>query len=182
MIADLRRVVAIGLFASIAACGGGAGAADDNRTAARVENAVAFPAASPANASKSAAGAAPDRAAVQPLIDRIYGPYVRGELEGTPDDVQTAGLRAAFARITEADELEADPYCECQDFEHFSYRIASIEPSASGAIVRVAISNFGESTTIVLHLAQEDGQWRVADVGEGDQSVLAMARHAGTGD
>ena len=182
MIAELRRLAAIGLLASIAACSGGAGAADDNGTAARVQNVVAPPAGSPENANKSAAGAAPDRAAVQPLIDRIYGPYVRGELEGTPDDVQTAGLTAAFARITEADELEADPYCECQDFEHFSYRIASIEPSARGATVRVAISNFGEAKTIVLSLAQEGGQWRVADVGEGDQSVLAMARHAGTGD
>ena len=132
---------------------------------------AAVPAAA-ANAASPARTAPDDLAGARALIERIYGAY-----QGDGPDVEavmTPELRAAIARQsgTDGGGLGHDPFCACQDFGNFTYSIQSLEPAEGGAVARVAISNFGEPGIVSLRLARRGSEWLVADVGEGEESLL----------
>jgi hypothetical protein len=126
-----------------------------------------------ANSAAPAAASAPaptaDLAGARRRIDTIYAPYTRGE---TGDYFRsfTPELNAAIDRAGEG-AIEVDPFCDCQDFERMTYRVDSLEPAAGGAVARVAITNFGNSKTIVIRLVRGGDAWLVADVGEGANSL-----------
>jgi hypothetical protein len=102
-------------------------------------------------------------------IDAIYAPYTRGATSHyfrhfTPElnaAIQGAGRMG----------IDADPFCDCQVFGRLTYRVDSLEPTADGAVARVAITNFGDSKTIVIRLVRREEAWLVADVGEGADSL-----------
>lgn len=160
-------VVAL-LLMSACSKGTGGNDASANAGAPAAPNAVvAAPAARPA-------AAAGDLAAARRLIDAVYAPYTRNE---SSDYLRyfTPELNAAIDRAGEG-AIEADPLCECQDTNRFTYNIRSLEPEAGGALARVAITNDGEAKTITLHLVPRGTDWRIADVGEGDHSFARGLR------
>jgi hypothetical protein len=152
----------LGLVLLAGACNWGDTAANTNAGANSVVSHAA-----PANPSAPAPAA--DLAGARQRIDAIYAPYTRG---ATSDYFRnfTPELNAA---IDGADQvgIDADPFCECQDFGRMIYRVDSLEPTAGGAVARVAITNFGDSKTIVIHLVRRGDAWLVADVGEGADSL-----------
>lgn len=121
----------------------------------------------PANA--SAPAPAVDLAGARQRIDAIYAPYTRG---ATSDYFRnfTPELNAAIDGAGEMG-IEADPFCDCQDFGRLTYRVDALEPAADGAVARVAITNFGDSKTIAIRLVRRGDAWLVADVGEGANSL-----------
>ncbi|HVQ10240.1 MAG TPA: hypothetical protein VMS43_17625 [Allosphingosinicella sp.] len=125
------------------------------------------------NLTTPASGAAPapatDLAGARQRIDAIYAPYTRGATSDYSRNF-TPELNAA---IDAADQvgIDADPFCDCQDFGRMTYRVDSLEPSADGAVARVAIANFGDRKTIVIRLVRRGEAWLVADVGEGADSL-----------
>lgn len=144
-------------------------------------NAVVANAAAPAASNAVAAAPAPapaapaaDLAGARRMIDAVYTPYTR---DASDDYFRyfTPELNAAIDRAGEG-AVEADPLCECQDMAHFTYRVQSLEPEAGGAVARVAITNNGEPKTITLHLVQRGADWRIADVGNGANSLTASLR------
>lgn len=153
----MRRLVEYGALALAISLGGcGPTASDAAGNAAEAANA--------------AVEAAPDLAGARRFVDAIYAPYVAGE-PGSAADHFAPELAAALERAGEPG-LEADPFCDCQDFQQFGYKVQSVEPSATGAVARVAISNMGAARTVVVHLVRSGGAWKVGDVGEGEASLL----------
>jgi hypothetical protein len=157
------------------ACGRG-GAANNAATGAAPPPAAAAKLSAPEAAAANAAAPAPaaDLSSARRLIETIYAPYTREE---TSDYFRyfTPELNAAIDRAGEG-AIEADPLCECQDFTHFTFRIQSLEANADGARAEVAITNFGESNLITLHLVQRGGAWLIADVGEGANRLTQTLR------
>ncbi len=135
---------------------------------------AAAPAAANVSAAAPAVATTADLAGARQMIDALYTPYTRDQ---TSDYFRyfTPELNAAIDRAGEG-AIEADPLCECQDMTHFTYRVQSLEPEADGAVARVAITNFGEAKTIILHLVRRGADWRIADVGEGANSFAAGLR------
>lgn len=158
-----RYTAAIAVFA-LSACGE---ATNANNAAA------AAPAVNAAAQANAVAPAAPsiDLAGARALIDQIYGPYTRDEMNDL-GAIFTPELDQAVDRQSDPDTgLGYDPFCACQDFGQFSYT-PTIEPAAGGATARVDISNFGERQTITLDLALRDGRWLVADIRDANGSLL----------
>lgn len=155
---------AIAAFA-LTACGDSATANNAAETAA---------AANAAEPEANAAAPAPqiDLAGAQALINEIYGPYTRDEM-GDLGAIFTPELDRAVERQSDPDMgLGYDPFCSCQDFGQFSYRIVSLEPNAAGATAQIDRSNFGEASRVTLELAYRDGRWLVADIQDSNGSLL----------
>ncbi len=160
------KVIVAGSALALTACG-------DSATANNaVEAAPAANAAEPeANAAAPAAPQA-DLAGARALIDEIYGPYTRDEM-GDLGAIFTPELDRAVERQSDPDMgLGYDPFCSCQDFGQFTYRIVSLEPSAGGATAQIDRSNFGEASRVTLELAYRDGRWLVADIQDSNGSLL----------
>lgn len=124
------------------------------------------PGATPVNAAPAPAA---DLAGARQRIDAIYAPYTRGATSLYVRHV-TPELNAAIDGAGRMG-IDADPFCDCQDFDRLTYRVDALEPSAEGAVARVAITNFGDSKTIVIRLVRRGEAWLVADVGEGADSL-----------
>lgn len=124
----------------------------------------------------SAAPAAPDLAGARALVEQIYQPYTRGETPRT-GNLYTSELAIAIARQSDTDTgLGYDPFCRCQDFDNFRYTIQSVEPRPDGATARIAFTNLGESHNVTLLLDHRVDRWLVADIQEGNDSLLAGGR------
>ena len=166
-----RTGAAVAALLLASACNKGAGGynASANAVAPAAPNAVAAAPAGPP------AGAAADLAGARRMIDAVYAPYTRGE---SSDYLRffTPELNAAIDRAGEG-AIEADPLCECQDMNRFTYTIRSVEPEAGGALAHVAITNDGEAKTITLHLVPRGTEWRIADVGDGAHSFARGLGH-----
>lgn len=126
-------------------------------------------------ANQAAAGSAqapvPGLAEARAFVERIYTPYTRGESPNV-DEFYTAELRAAVNRFDGQHEgLGYDPFCQCQDVGGFSYDIQDVRPTSRGAEALVVTTNLGENVTVLLHLARENGQWRVANIGQGEDML-----------
>jgi hypothetical protein len=166
----VRKIALAGLLA-LAACGGATSPGNDavpaaNMTAAATNTVMTQPEVAPPAAPQ------PDLAGARALIDRIYAPYVRDQLADL-GDIYTPELDRAMEQQSDPDMgLGYDPFCSCQDFGQFSYRIVALEPSPSGATARIDRSNFGESSRVTLELAFREGRWLVADIQDSDGSLL----------
>jgi hypothetical protein len=160
------RIASVSLsLVLLAACGAAPTNVAQNSAAS---GSAAAPAAA-GNAAAPAAAATAGLDGARRLIDEIYTPYTTGAM-ADPTDRFAPELAAAIQHAAEG-ALEADPFCDCQDFDRFTYRIESLEPNAGGAVARVAISNSGEAKTIAVRLVNRAGTWLVADVGEGENSL-----------
>ena len=119
---------------------------------------------------------APDLEGARVLIGQIYQPYTRGEIP-RGRDVYTPELARAIDRQSDPEAgLGYDPFCRCQDFENFRFTIQSVVPRIGGATARIALVNMGESHTVTLILDYRQDRWRVADIQEGSNSLLAGGR------
>ena len=163
------RGAAVALLLGLAAaCSGGEAEASGNEAAALRRGGKlqgAAPAPGPSNPSADLAGA-------RALVDRIYSSYA-----GSGPDTETAPLtpelRAAIDRQSDPEGgLGYDIFCQCQDFGETSFVIDSLVAEGGGAVARITFTNFGERRTITLHLARRDGAWLVADVHNGESSLL----------
>lgn len=156
---------------ALTACGEAA-TTNNAATAKAPAGNVAVEMAAVANAAQPAAPQA-DLAGARALIDRIYTPYTRDEMGGDLGTVFTAELEQSIERQSDPDMgLGYDPFCSCQDFGQFTYRIVSLEPNAGGATAHVDRSNFGEASRVTLELAHRDGRWLIADIQDSDGSLL----------
>ena len=158
-------VLVLGL---VAACSGGEAEASGNEANAIQSGGkpeAATPAPGPSIPSADLAGA-------RALVDRIYSSYV-GSGPETETAPLTPELQAAIDRQSEPEGgLGYDIFCQCQDFGETSYVIDSLVAEGGGAVARITFTNFGERRTITLHLARSGGAWLVADVHNGESSLL----------
>jgi hypothetical protein len=107
------------------------------------------------------------------LLDGVYSAYTRGEDPGILH-LFTAELNAAIAAQSDSEGggLSYDPFCQCQDFGDFRYAIKSLEPTPDGAIAQVDFSSFGQSRSVRIKLVHREGEWQVADIDNGESSLL----------
>ena len=114
-----------------------------------------------------------DLAGAWALAESIYQPYTRGEAPRT-GRLYTPELAQAITRQSDADNgLGYDPFCRCQDFQNFRYRFGTIAPIAGGATVPVSFENMGERHVVELVLHRRGTEWKVHDIREGTNSLLA---------
>lgn len=161
-------ILVAGLAVAVSGC---------NRGAVPANNVVAPNSAATANSSNAGANAAAptgnpdDPAGAVAFVGGIYQQYLDGK-EPDFSKVYTAELNAALNRFDgEHEGLGYDPFCMCQDFVNFGYSIQKDDPTPQGRRVEVEISNDGERQTRVILLARENGQWRVANIGEGEEAI-----------
>ena len=158
-------VVVLGL---VAACSGGEAEASGN-------NAIATQAGGKPAAAAPASGAPADLAGARVLIDRIYSSY-SGNGPDT-DGLFTSELETAIERQSDPDGgLGYDVFCQCQDYGDTSYVIDSLVAEPGGAVTQVTFTSFGEPVTVTLRLARRGGTWLVADVRNGESSLLEGGR------
>lgn len=159
----------------LAACNGGTGSSNGtaaaNAPAPAIDNRME-------DVTPPPAPPLPDLEGARVLIGRIYMPYTSGR---TPDlrNVYTPELQRAIDRQDDGDGtgLGYDPFCRCQDFENFRYTIQSVERrTPTGAAARISIYNMNEHRIVTLWLDYRNDRWLVADIREGQESLLAAGR------
>lgn len=74
--------------------------------------------------------------------------------------------RDAELAVDDLPYLDADPICNCQDWENLTVRSVALSPvRADGSVeATVRFVNAGEDTTALLKLVREADGWRVDDV------------------
>lgn len=145
------RIFALGVMAafalSTAACAEPAGTAASPTQAASTEGAEAF-------------------------VRALYGSYSEA-VDANPwggDQAFSHRLNALMARDVElsGDELpylDADPVCNCQDWENLSVRSVRLASAPGGAVdATVQFINAGEESTNVLRLVRQASGWRIDDI------------------
>lgn len=116
-----------------------------------------------------------DGADAEAFVRRLYASYSddpqsRPQVDQGLDSVWSRRMAGLIRRDTELAAgdmpyLDADPICNCQDWENLSVRAVTLEPPPDGALVAtVRFVNGGEETTTVLRLVREAAGWRVDDV------------------
>ena len=129
--------------------------------------------------------AAPQASTATPnaLVDTIYRHYRSGG-GGMGDDRVLALLspttRAlydrALARDSEEVVIEADPFCDCQDFADIrveAVRIAPVRAGRTTASVRIVDKEMDDGPrTIAIKLIQTPQGWRVEDVSAAGGAAL----------
>ena len=118
--------------------------------------------------------AAQDAKSAEAFLRKIYSHYkAKGpgvELTGPKaetilDPTLVALLRAdEQAMHGEVGVIEADPICDCQDFDIRSVQI-SVEPDGAGrAKATASFKNLGSATKVSFDLATFMGQWRITNI------------------
>jgi hypothetical protein len=105
-------------------------------------------------------------------------PMVRGPSSVWSDRMNALIRRDRELATEDPPYLDADPICNCQDWENLTVRSVRIdrEPGVAGRRATVRFVNAGEETTVVLRLTGGPGSWRIDDVlNEGDHPSLAAA-------
>lgn len=116
-----------------------------------------------------------DRADAEAFVRRLYASYSddpqsRPQVDQGLDSVWSRRMAGLIRRDTELAAgdmpyLDADPICNCQDWENLSVQSVALEPTPDGAMIAtVRFVNGGEETTTVLRLVREAAGWRVDDV------------------
>lgn len=163
------RMIAIAATLGLTACSGG-GTEGDNNLVAPAANAMA----APANVAVPEPGGPADLASARATIERIYAAYAT-DTGPDLDTLFTAELNAAIARDSEMEDggLAYDPFCQCQDFENLTHRIESIDADGDNEVVaRVSVTNAGTPHRLTIRLARRGAEWKVADVNDGERSLL----------
>lgn len=165
----LGTVTAIATVLLMSACNKGGTGEDANANAAAYSVANAIAPAPPPPAPDEPR----DLAGAWALVESIYEPYTRGQSPRT-GRLYTPELALAITRQSDADNgLGYDPFCRCQDFQNFRYRIVSVTPGPGGVTVQVSFENMGERHVVELWLHRRGAEWKVHDIREGTSSLLA---------
>lgn len=144
-----------------------------NAAAHSAANAIAPMPPTPAAAPPAAPDEPQDLAGAWALVESIYAPYARGDTPRT-GRLYTPELSLAITRQSDADNgLGYDPFCRCQDVQNFRYRIVSVTPVPGGVTVPVSFENMGERHVVELVLHRRGTEWKVHDIREGTNSLLA---------
>lgn len=121
------------------------------------------------------------------FVDGIYARWQRELKRGNwryqpPRDrtlfaPELAALFAKDARIVartgDMGVIDAVPLCSCQDDEGMRARSTVLRADASAATVRVRLTfGGGEPTLLTLRLVRMPAGWRIADIGEGEGSMV----------
>jgi hypothetical protein len=151
-----------------------ASACNNGGTANNVPEAAPAPVANRVEPPAPQASAQPDLEGARVLIGRIYGAYAAGRSPELGRGVYTPELQSAILRQSDGDNgLGYDPFCRCQDYENFRFTIQSVERNGGGALARVSFFNMNEHHVVTLQLDYRGDRWLVADIREGEQSLLA---------
>ncbi|MDQ3125970.1 MAG: YbjP/YqhG family protein [Pseudomonadota bacterium] len=111
-------------------------------------------------------------------VDDATPPMVRGQATVWSDRMNALILRDQELATEDLPYLDADPICNCQDWENLAVRSVRIdrEPGGTGVRATVDFVNAGQAATTVLRLRGGPGNWRIDDVlNEGDHPSLAAA-------
>lgn len=124
------------------------------------------------------------------FVQAVYASY-SNDPEATPPmagdshDIWSDRMSALIARDQELANgelpyLDADPICNCQDWENLtvqSVQISQPRDGRSGRLARVHFTNADSQETVVLRLSGNPNQgWKIDDVlNEGDHPSLAEA-------
>lgn len=170
------KKIAIAASLAAAACSDGGAPANDqaagSQTAAAPANVSAN---SAANVAAPVPGGAADLAGARAAIERIYAAY-RTDAGPDLEGLFTPELDAAIARDSEMEGggLSYDPFCQCQDFENLTHRIEAVDAESENEVVaRVSVTNAGAQHRLAIRLARRGAGWKVADVHNGERSLLA---------
>ncbi len=110
--------------------------------------------------------------------DDAAPPMVRGLATVWSDRMNALIRRDQELATEDLPYLDADPICNCQDWENLSVRSVRIErdPGLAGRRATVRFVNAGQEETTVLRLTGGPGNWRIDDVlNESDHPGLAAA-------
>ncbi|MEM6477233.1 MAG: hypothetical protein AAF687_13830 [Pseudomonadota bacterium] len=133
-------------------------------------------------ASKDDAAAA-EKAEVRAFIDSIFAGYTP---EGYGVDINSpaeyfdpelaAAIKAEQVSAEAAGDvpmgLDADPFCNCQDWDEFSHTIDAVTLDGDKASAKVTINNFGAKETRAISLTKTATGWRVSDLDGGFRSIF----------
>jgi hypothetical protein len=177
-----RAKLALAAVAALAACSSAKPSPDDSQSA--VTNASA-----PANSSHAAVFVAmmdSDKKAVEEAVDTLYAHY-RKAPEADEEDSDTApavdftmpvtDLMARWSSAQPVDEIDsvlsdADWVCQCQDWPGtgFKFLEKTTRPAPGDRIeasLRFDLGD-GQQRKVRILFAQEDGNWRIADLFSAD--------------
>lgn len=168
------------LIAAVGACALVGAACSESRADAETPAVAAEPAGGVAAAVQAAALRAAttprdDRADAEAFVRRLYASYADDPDARPMVDLgleyvwsrRMAGLIRRDGELAVGDPpyLDADPICDCQDWERLSVRSVALEPTPDGAMIAtVRFVNGGQETMRKLRLVREAVGWRVDDV------------------
>lgn len=172
----MLKISGVTLLAATASCSGQSGSAANttNASAAATTNAAPMQ----KQGGNVTAPAAADEAGARAFLANIYARYAPDapEPQGNrpPPPPFTPELNEHIRRTSAMEDggLDFDPFCQCQDYQNLTWRIETMTRTAEGFNARVAIVNMGDSRTIPIRLVHRGGAWLVADIGEGQDSLL----------
>ncbi|WP_269513874.1 DUF3828 domain-containing protein [Brevundimonas subvibrioides] len=147
---------------------------------AACDQGVAEPASAGASAPAAASGQGADTAGAEAFVRALFAAY--GDTPGStgPEDPWSAGTQALLDADGEEaggiGYLEADPICDCQDWDRLrvtSLAVASTGADSADAVVAFAMGDDGKITHETLKLVREGKAWKVDDIvyGEGHSMV-----------
>jgi len=127
------------------------------------------------------APAGPTEASARVFLQTIYGYYRKGGT-GAPlkrperwfEPRLAAAVRADIAetdRTGDIGKLDADVFCDCQDFEDIKAAIGPVRIAGSKATVAVVVDN-GGPITLNFTLAWTRAGWRVFDIAYEEERAL----------
>lgn len=104
------------------------------------------------------------------LLDYAYAPYATGQFEDDNNNLYSRALNAMFAAADAAtpdDEVgpvDFDVFVDGQDYQLSGLTIGDPTPEPGGVTVPVSFKNFDTAESLVFHMIQEGGSWRINDI------------------
>ena len=172
----LRLSILAILLAATSACA--EPAPDAGRPEREAATAAGGPAPAPQEGSEGAEAFVRAVYASYSADDDATPPMVRGQASVWSDRMNALIRRDQELATEDLPYLDADPICNCQDWENLSVRSVRIdrEPGVAGRRATVRFVNAGEEETTVLRLTGGPGKWRIDDVlNDSDHPSLAAS-------
>jgi hypothetical protein len=104
------------------------------------------------------------------LLTYIYAGYSTGKFPDDNDVFYSRSLNALFAAAGAATPagdvgpIDFDVFTNAQDYKLTELKIGAATPEGQGEEVKVSFKNFGEAQTLLYHLVDEDGGWKITDI------------------
>lgn len=104
------------------------------------------------------------------LLDYAYAPYATGKFKDDSSLLYSKPLEALFAAAeanTPEDDVgpvDFDVFVNGQDYQLTDLQIGDPVPEATGVSVPVSLKNFGDVQSLVFHLVEEGGGWKIGDI------------------
>ncbi len=134
-----------------------------------------------------AAPAAPDPAVeAKAFLTELYSHYQDSKVDFTPlfdkapdyFDPEMAALIRQDQKLSNGEILafEADPICDCQDFDKIAADIQILNATATTAKAGVVLTDTGQSPrSLAYDLVKIDGHWRIHDISS--QNYPSLRQH-----